>query len=148
MEVRGATVADLESMIEYGRTWHAHSLNARYKYEDDQARMLGVACIMDKNKCAFVAVRNGSIVGILLGMQQKFPYARMQFATDLAFHTTTRGAGRKLLARFEHWAMEERKVDQILLGVMLGGRAGDAADALYARAGFTRTGGLFIKQRP
>ncbi len=151
--VREARVDDLDAMIELGKRGHAKSANAGYKFDDQRARLLGLCCIIDKNKCAFVACEQTvdplceRLVGLLLGVDEEYPYIKMNYATDLAVFAEAPGAGRKLVESFSRWALDDRRVDQLLMGVSFGGKSARAANALYRRMGFTQDGGMFTKQR-
>jgi len=145
---REARIEDLDAMIELGKRGHAKSANAMYKFDEPRAKLLGLSCILDKNKCALVAVGNETvIVGVLLGIEQEYSYIKMTYATDLAVYAEAPGGGRLLLQAFTKWALEDRKVDQLLMGVSFGGKSARAANALYTRMGFTQDGGLFTKNR-
>lgn len=151
--VRKATFDDIPWMISVGRVAHSQSENARYAFDEPSARQLGAAAITMKTMCAFVAETDkrspldGNVVGILIGHEDKLPYAKVRFATDIVFYAIEPGAGRALMDRFTTWAFEERRVDQMLLGVSFGGKSARSATALYRRKGFTPVGGLFVKNR-
>ena len=146
--VREARVEDLDAMIELGKRGHEKSANAQYKFDDQRARLLGLCCIMDRNKCALVVIGNDTVVvGVLLGIEEQYAFLKMTYATDLAVYAESPGGGRMLLQAFEKWALEDRKVDQLLMGVSFGGKSARAAQALYTRMGFTHDGGLFTKNR-
>lgn len=147
MEIRRAAFADIPTMIEIGRRAHEASENHIYKFDEPSARLLGAAAITQKTLCAFVAEHEGSIVGIVVGQEDKLPYAKVRFATDIVLYAEKPGVGRKLMDRFTQWAFEERKVDQMLLGVSFGGKSARSANAFYKRMGFSPTGGLFVRNR-
>lgn len=146
MNLRKATFADINAMVEFGKAVHAKSENAHLEFDEPGARLLGAHCISMKGLCAFVVEDAGKIVGILLGQVQDYPYLKASFATDVAFLSMRFGAGRLLLQRFRHWAFEERKVAQIVMGVSFGGKSAQSA-AFYKRMGYRRTGGIFVMNR-
>lgn len=147
MIVRKATFADIPAMLEIGRRAHEASENADFPFDESGAKLLGAATMTQSGMCAFVAVEGEKIVGVLLGQTDKIPYAKLKYATDIVFYAAKPGAGRALMERFTHWALEERRVDQMLLGVSFGGKSARSANAFYKRMGFATVGGLFIRNR-
>ena len=146
MIVRGATFDDVDAIIALGKQGHARGENARYAFDDSAARLLVAQCLSTKRLCAFVAEEDG-IVGVLLGQEEQYPYIKMRFATDIALYTERAGAGVALLARFEQWALQERKVDRLLLGVSFDPERAAGMQRLYRRQGFKHVGGIFTKDR-
>lgn len=142
-----ATMDDIEAVVEIGKRGHADSANARYQFNEMKTKLLCAQLIIGKKTCLFVAKQDDVIVGILLGQEDEYGYCNLRYATDIAVYAEVPGAGRALMKRFEQWAFEERKVDQLVLGVSHGGRSTKHTEALYRRAGFTHVGGIFTKQR-
>lgn len=147
MEILAAEMGDIEAIVEIGKRGHAASANARYAYDEMKTKILCATLIAGKATCLFIAKVNGKVVGILLGQEDTYGYCKLRYATDIAVYSETPGAGRALMRRFEKWAFEERKVDQLLLGVSHGGKSTKATESLYRRAGFAHVGGIFTKQR-
>ncbi len=147
MEIRAAEMGDIEAIVEIGKRGHAASANAAYKFDEMKTKILCASLIVGKKTCLFVAKADDVIVGILLGQEDEYGYCRLRYATDIAVYSETPGAGRALMRRFEKWAFEERKVDQLLLGVSHGGKSTKQTESLYRRAGFSHVGGIYTKQR-
>lgn len=147
MEIREATFDDVPEIIEIGKRGHAASDNARFKFNEAKAKLLCAQLIVGKTTCLFVAVDNGKIVGILLGQTEEYVYCNMRYATDIALYAEAPGAGRALLKRFEKWAFDEKKVDQLLMGVSFKAGQNRQAEAMYRRRGFAHVGGIFTKNR-
>lgn len=147
MQVRAATFEDVPAIIEIGKRGHAASENARYPFNEGKTKLLLAQLIIGKKTCLFVAEVDGKIAGFLMGQEEEYIYCDLRYATDIAVYAEAVGAGRKLLDRFEKWALEERKVDQVLLGVSHGGRSSSGVAALYKRMGYTAVGGIFTKNR-
>ena len=143
IEIRRATLDDVDAIVALGQFAHYLSANAQYPYASGRARILVASCICRGNMVALVAVRDGEIVGFLLGHRDSHTYMDMDYATDLAFVSQSPGAGRKLLKVFEDWAFSQN-VDQIVLGVVNGGKD---LKPLYERMGFQHVGGMFTKNR-
>lgn len=134
-------------MVELGQRGHAKSSLAQYKFDPDGARLVGAACIASKDRCAFVAEANGKIVGVLLGCEQNYEYVKAKLATDLVYFAELPGAGAKLMRRFIDWALEERRVQQVLLSETFGGRAPEKSHAFYRRLGASHVGGMYVIHR-
>lgn len=147
MIVRKATFDDIPAMIAIGRDVHAQSENASYAFDESSAKLLGASAITMKTMCAFVAEDKDVIVGVVIGSEDRLPYAKVKFATDIVLFARAPGAGRALLDRLTTWAFDERRVDQMLLGVSFGGKSARSATALYRRKGFAPVGGLYVKNR-
>ncbi len=143
IEIRDATLDDVDVIVAIGRRAHERSANARYRFSEGRARILVATCICRGSMSAIVAVAGSEVVGFLLGQIDAYPYIDMEFATDLAVVSEVPGAGRKLIEAFTRWAFDKH-ADQIILGVVNGGK--DSA-ALYKRMGFQHVGGMFTKNR-
>lgn len=147
MEVRRATFEDVPAIIEIGKRGHAASDNARYPFNEQKTKLLLAQLIVGKKTCLFVAIADAKIAGFLMGQEEEYVYCDLRYATDIAVYAEVVGAGRALLSRFEQWAFEERKVDQLLLGVSHAGATAHRTESLYRRRGFDHVGGIFTKQR-
>ncbi len=147
MEILAAEMGDIEAIVEIGKRGHSASANAAYPFDEMQTKILCASLIASKKTCLFVAKQSGAIVGILLGQSDILGYCRATYATDIATYAETPGAGRALLRRFEKWALEERKVDFLMLGVSHGGKSAKGTEVLYRRMGYEHVGGLFTKHR-
>ena len=146
-QVRSADFGDFEAMLELAHRGHAASENARYKFDAQAAIILAGQCILEDSLCAFVATSDKEVVGLLLGQEQKYPYLKMRYATDLVLYAEHPGAGRSLVERFKRWAFDERKVDQVLMGVSYGGHKANVVSRMYERMGFREVGGMHVLNR-
>jgi hypothetical protein len=147
VEVRRALLDEIEAIVEIGKRGHADSENRRYEFDEGRAKLLVAHCVTSKRAIALVAIQDARIVGFLLGKEDEYGYIAMRYATDLAVYSEVPGAGRKLIERFQKWAFDDRKVDQMILAVSHGGKSAKATGALYNRLGYQHVGGLFTKQR-
>jgi ribosomal protein S18 acetylase RimI-like enzyme len=138
---------DIDDIVVIGKRGHEASDNAAYLYDEGRAKLLCATLIVGKKTCLFVAKESGNIVGILLGQEDEYGYCKLRYATDIAVYSEAVGAGRKLLQRFAQWAFEERKVDQMVLGVSHGGKSATQTISMYRRMGYKHVGGVFTKQR-
>jgi GNAT superfamily N-acetyltransferase len=145
--VRKATFEDVPAMVELGRRGHAKSDMAHHRFDEPGARLMGAACIADRERCAFVAEAAGKVVGVVLGVDQAFDYMKARYATDLLVYAELPGAGAKLLQRFIAWALEERRVARVMLAESYGGRDPAKAEGFYKRLGAKRIGGFFVIDR-
>jgi len=144
IEIRRATLDDVDAIVAIGQRAHSLSANAKYPFAEGRAKILIASCVCRHEMCAIIASIDTKVVGFLLGHADRYPYIDMQFATDLAIVSEVPGAGRKLLKAFEAWAFGVVGVDQIILGAVYGGRD---STALYTRIGFKHVGGMFTKNR-
>jgi ribosomal protein S18 acetylase RimI-like enzyme len=147
MLIRRATFDDVPALIEIGKRGHAASDNARYHFNESKAKLLLAQLITGKQTCIFVAESGAKIVGFLMGQEEQYVYCDLRYATDIAMYAEEVGAGKKLLDRFTSWAFDERKVDQLLMGVSHRAASSKRTEALYRRRGFEHVGGIFTKQR-
>ncbi len=147
MEILAAEMGDIEAIVEIGKRGHAASANARYAFDEMKTKILCATLIAGKATCLFISRDKGKITGILLGQEDTYGYCKLRYATDIAIYSETPGAGRALMRRFEKWAFEERKVDQLLLGVSHGGKSARGTEAMYRRMGYEHVGGIFTRNR-
>ena len=147
MLIRAALMDEIEAIIELGKRGHVASENAQYEFDEGKTKLLLATLIAGKRTCVFVAVEGDKIVGLLLGQEDSYPYCKMRYATDISLYAEVPGSGRKLLKKFEEWAFEERKVDQLIMGVSYGGKSVKSASSLYSKLGFEPVGGIYTKQR-
>lgn len=147
MQIRAATFDDVPAIIEIGKRGHAASDNARYPFNEGKTKLLLAQLIVGKKTCLFVATEGDAVVGFLMGQEEEYVYCDLRYATDIAVYAEAPGAGRALLDRFEKWAFEERKVDQLLLGVSHAGKSARSTEGLYRRRGMKHVGGIFTKNR-
>jgi hypothetical protein len=136
--VRAATFDDVPQMVALGRQGHAKSDMARFAFDATGAKFMAGVCIRNDDHCAFVAEHAGDIVGLVLGMAQEYDYMKAQYATDILVYSARPGSGALLMRRFIKWALDERKVDRVMLGETYGGRSSSKAEGWYAQLGARR----------
>lgn len=147
MIVRNATFADVEAMLVLGRLGHAGSELSQFAFDEVGAKYAAAVSMADPARCAFVAEHSGSVVGVLLGMEEPYAYLHARYATDLLVFANAPGAGALLMRRFIEWAFEQRKVDRVLLGDTYGSRDPDRASGWYELLGARRVGGTYVIDR-
>lgn len=130
-------------MVDFGRECHARSSRSRYEFDAMGAVALAAKCISEDRACAWLAELDGSVVGLLLGATQRWPYLKASFATDILFVSQKPGAGKRLLAAFVAWA-EEHGAEEVRVAISDGDSK--AKDRIYTRAGFSRIGSRFMKE--
>lgn len=145
--IRRATFADVDALIAMGKAGHAQSELAAYPFDETGAKYVLAVSMADPMRCAFVAERDGAIVGVLVGMEEQFAYLRARYATDVLTFAQAPGAGAALMRRFIEWAFKERRVDRVLLADTFGGRAPARAAKWYARLGARPLGGTYVIDR-
>lgn len=142
MKIRRVKPLDLEPVIALGKVIHTKGERAHLAFDDEGAKRLIAECATRETCCAFVAEVCGEIVGVLLGCEQRWPYLKGRFASDLVLMATYPGAGKKLLAELVKWGLE-RGVDEVLCSVSYGKKSARGTEGLYTRAGFQFRGGMF-----
>lgn len=147
MIVRAATFDDVPQMVELGRQGHAKSDMSHFAFDETGAKFMAAVCIRNEDHCAFVAEHEDTLVGLVLGMSQEYDYMKAWYATDLLVYSARYGAGASIMKRFIQWALEERKVDRVMLGETYGGRSASKAEGWYAKLGARRVGGMFVIDR-
>lgn len=147
MIVRKGGFDDIPELLVIAKRAHALSQNRHLEFDDDGARLLAANSMTTKGACLFVAV-DDRVRGAILGLEQEYGYLRASYAIDIATFAETPAAARALVERFETWAFHDRRCSQVVLGMTFGGRHARAMGHLYTRAGFTSSGGVYIKNAP
>lgn len=150
IEIRRATIADLDAMLELGTRAHVASRYSGIKIDELAAKTNVLAMVHNRAQCAFLAFRNGRLVGMLLGISIPWFFSRQPYATDLMTYAEHAGAGRALIKRFVQWAFDERKVPGIELSTSFGGTEEQRArtERVYRSMGFEPVGSYFAMRRP
>lgn len=94
----------------------------------------------------WVAERDGRLTGFLLGAAPEFWWCRDRYATDLAFYCEDPRDVRPMLRAFEAWAWAVPRVKNVTLGVSSGMSMVDRIGSLYEHLGYSRVGGLYVKE--
>jgi RimJ/RimL family protein N-acetyltransferase len=146
-EVRRATVADIEALVELARELHAEA--PTYRDEPFEPVVLqrwllqriGSTMLVDDN-AVFVAVRDGAILGVLIGMVVPRWFNRLRIAAELTLYVKPEYRGGRtlpaLVRAFKAWA-KEQGATKATLGISTGIQAERTVRA-YARMGFTLDG--------
>ena len=143
MQLRLATCNDLADIARLGRMMHQESSFAPLDYDVDRVKET-IGCLIDKNQFVVVVEdTNGEIVGVMAGMVEQSWFGGDMIANDLALFLdpAVRG-GRlafRLVAAWITWA-KMAGAKQLRPGVVSGSRA---AEEMYERMGFTKTGATF-----
>jgi hypothetical protein len=137
MIVRKANLNDLAPLLEFGRRHFEASNFAPLKWNGVIARRTLKDAMVSPNSRVFIAMKNGNVVGALIGDIYMMPFSAAMCATDIAF--VADAGGDMLLDAFLEWC-KTRKVKRIDMGVS---QEDPRVDNLYKRKGFIPSGTMF-----
>jgi hypothetical protein len=140
--VTTATLFDVSNILAYGREAFGRSNYSPMTYNSVIARRTLKAAMNDPAMRVFVAKKDGTVCGLLIGMIDPMPFCVGFSATDLLF-TATAG-GDLLLDKFIAWC-KARRVARIDMGVSQEGND-EVVTRFYESRGFVRSGGVFYQQ--
>lgn len=110
-EVRRATVADIDALIEMGRAFLAYSAYGKSVPFDRDQMAIGLCSILDSG-VIFVAEKDAKIIGCIVGIMNGLWFAKdTKVAAELAWWVAPEYRGGrlsiKLLREFERWGVEQ-----------------------------------------
>lgn len=148
-EIRAATIADTEDLLELARAMHAESPRfQRHEFSEAKAVAMIEHLVEQSTGALFVATVGDHCVGMIAGLMGELFFSRAKYATDLVVFVTSEHRGSSMVVRlvkaFERWAIDAG-ASEILLGVSTG-VATDRTVALYERLGYARTSVATIKR--
>lgn len=151
--IRAATAADTPVLIEMGRALHDESKRysergfAPEKLEALARSLFGTATTEGEGG-AFVAEKDGKVIGMLIGFVREQWFSYDKLASDYTFYVRPEHRGSmaavRLIKAFEAWAISKGAVD-ILPGVstMI---ASERARDLYLALGYEHYGYSMLKK--
>jgi hypothetical protein len=142
--IRRATMQDLDAMSELGRRVHSASADRDVPLVEVNAKLKVAGIMASKKGFVLVDENAGQITGMLIGFSDEMFFSRSEYAIALLTYAERPGAFVWMLKRFLKWALESRKVAQVVLDCSFGGELGKKAEKLYDRLGFERAGSTFI----
>lgn len=140
IRVRLAGLADLSAIVALGARLHVLTNYADFQYNAVIARRMAKAAMTDKDSRVWVSVRDGEIVGFLVGMIGPMLQTHYMAATDQSF--AAEAGGDLLLDAFIGWC-KLRGVARIDMGISAGARNEKALRRLFQRKGFEYAGPMF-----
>lgn len=148
MIVRPAEPYDIEACIELGRALHQESPRYRdFPYNEDALYKLGELCLTNPDYAAFVAERDGEVVGVVSGALSTYFFCNLKFAADFTFYVKPECRGTsaafRLLSAFSLWA-KIMGCHEVRFGVTTAIKP-ELADRLYTKMGFVREGVIYLK---
>jgi hypothetical protein len=145
--IRTATADDITGMIALARTVLEKS-PVLPPMNEQKARRLAYQAINSARMCAFVAERDGKIVGFLLGCTDDYWWGDAQFASDIAFvcHPNHGNYAPGLIRKLEKWAAQFPKVIDVTLGISSGLDKDGRTGRMYQNCGYAHVGGMFTKK--
>lgn len=105
--IREATEADVPRLVELGHHFHGNSIyGAHYSWNPEYVATTCTYLITHPEGCAFVAERDGIVVGMIGCVIGPNPLTGDRVAIELTWwvEPTARGVGLRLLRRAEQWA--------------------------------------------
>ena len=144
--IRKATHLDVDQVVMLGKRAHAKSDWAQFPFNDVDARIFAANAMVIKTMCVFVSENNGKFDGLLIGTEQCMPFnKRIKTATDYFTFSMRRGVADALVKAFLHWALEHRRVDEV---VMMASQIRSAKwmDTILTSNGLSPIGNGYIKQ--
>jgi hypothetical protein len=113
--IRKATQADLPGLLALSARAHGKSDWSRFPFRQEDAALFLLASMREKDMCCIVS-DEGKLNGVIVGMQQPMPFnQRVTSATDVFTFSAKRGIAEKLVEAFHHWALNQRKVDEVFM---------------------------------
>jgi GNAT superfamily N-acetyltransferase len=145
--IRIATMEDAPALAAIGRKMHASSNYARLVYDEAKVQALIEALV--ESGFAMVAMREGEIVGGMIGTVYQPYFTTDLVASDLALFIDDdyRGGADavRLVKAFDDWALVQPGVKQIRPGSTIGGDT-SLVSKLYKHEGYQVAGAVFMKE--
>ncbi len=151
MNIRFATLDDIQACVDGGRRMHAITRFATYDYNAERVEQNFKAIIETGQDgkgthCFFVAEDSqGEIIGALIGCVESHFFSDRLVASVIHYDVLPEkrmgGAGFRLLTAFRKWA-ENRDAVELSAGVNSGVDL-DRMDKFFRRLGFRMTGGNY-----
>lgn len=146
--IRGATMRDVDRIVQLGAAMHAESRYAIYPYDTGIAERLAVDHITDGlTRCCILSETDGTVTGMIGGQIAPMIFSPTQAAHDTIFYVdpTRRGSfdAIRLIRAFEGWA-EAKGAAEITLATSTGLTV-DRGAALFRRLGYAQVGSVFTK---
>ena len=140
IEVRRAQPHQLSDMVAFGRKVHEAGNYGPHGYNSVMARRTIKACMTEQDHRAWVALKDGEVVGLLLAAIEPAGWFSTLQATDIAFAADQ--GGDLLLDAFVAWC-KLRKVGRIDMGISAGQGRDAAMDRLFRSRGFAISGSMY-----
>lgn len=148
MIVRPAEPYDVEACVELGRALHQES--PRYRdlpYNEDAIHKLAHLCFTNPDYAAFVAEKDGEVIGMLSGAISSYFFCNLKFAADFTFYVQPEFRGTsaafRLLSAFSLWA-KIMGCREVRFGVTTAIKP-ELAGRLYTKMGFVPEGTIYLK---
>lgn len=150
MEIRNATIDDVDALVELGEMMHAES--PRYRaLTYDPVKVAGIALhlIYDPAAQVLVAEQDGQLIGMLAGMIVEHFFGDDCYATDYVFFVRPEHRGSsaapRLYRAWEELLKADGRVKEVSLGISTEIHP-EHTRRFYARLGFRETGAIMVKK--
>ncbi|HEX7011596.1 MAG TPA: GNAT family N-acetyltransferase [Steroidobacteraceae bacterium] len=150
MEIRNATINDIDALVELGEMMHAES--PRYRtLTYDPVKVAGIAqhLICDPAAQVLVAEQGGQLVGMLAGMVVQHYFGHDYYATDYVFFVRPEHRGSsaapRLYRAWEELLKADGRAKEIALGISTEVDL-ERTWSFYKRLGFHGSGAIMVKK--
>lgn len=147
MKVRAFTWDDYADCLELGRQMHAESDFSVHPFSEDKIAKLAGLCIENPDFAAFVAEKDGEIVGMMAGFKTDHYFSDVTYGSDLLLYIPPphRGssAALRLMSAFAGWAASVG-CKELRVGAATGINP-EVADRFFKGLGFQPAGVLYLK---
>lgn len=148
MNIRLFRESDLDQCLELGRIMHEESSFRVHPFVPERVAALATVCMTDSRFVAFVAERDGRIMGMFVGLIGDHYFSDATYATDMLLyvHPQDRGstAAIRLMSTFEKWA-----VDKGCCEIRVGAATGidpQKTDRFFRGIGYSQCGIQYLKR--
>lgn len=149
MNIRPATLADVETVVHLGRKMHSLGRFKELEYDFAKCRTVVRHCVENSGSYFFCIAETdaGEIIGLHMGMLQEYFFSSQQLAQSISFFVVPEYRGSsaavKMVYAFKKWA-EKREAAEVVFGTGISEGAPLAVvDNFMKRMGFTLTGGNY-----
>ena len=149
MEVRRATLDDLERLVDIGEIFQKESpLHGLQEFNREKTKEFAKHMITGKNHCAFMAETGDRIHGFIAGGLRSMYYSNDKYLSEYVYYVTqdSRGsyAAKGLLDSFYQWGRENNaKAVEIGISTAIDP---ERADKFMRNMGFNYMGANFYKE--
>lgn len=142
--IRKASYEDIPRIYELGRRIHAASGDSAIPLDEVRARTHIAGLLASGEGFVLVDEVDGKITGLLAGFCQQMWFSKKRYALPLVVYAERRGAFVWMVKRFLRWALDQKRVAEIVFDASFGGVLGEKANALLPKLGFEVSGTTFV----
>lgn len=140
--IRQARVLDVHQVYDLCYGLHGESSYSHIPIDENKFKRLFAQTVCSKQAFVWVAVYDGEITAVLIGIMDEVFFSRKKYATDVLFYSKKGGA--YLLKRFIKWAKGQPSVVDLRLGISSDSGNVERVGQLYEKQGLKNVGGLYF----